>query len=127
MGRVHFGCSGYHGLRPIFVWCSGRLMRVRGYSGSWVSMIRSKPQSNTSRRWTLASRKRVPQSGKVPLHIQRTTVDAHVSLFETTIRHVGGLLSAYELSGKQNYTLVQKAEQVAQQLVYAFSGVRTFP
>ncbi|KAN0084171.1 glycoside hydrolase family 47 protein [Tylopilus felleus] len=50
-----------------------------------------------------------------------------VSLFETTIRHVGGLLTAYELSGKQNYTLVQKAEQVAQQLAYAFNGSSPIP
>lgn len=47
------------------------------------------------------------------------------SLFETTIRHVGGLLSAYELSGKNNITLVQKAEQVARELAYAFTDVST--
>ena len=52
--------------------------------------------------------------------------DVHASVFETTIRHVGGLLSAYELSGKKHYTLVRKAEQVAQQMVYAFTEVSTF-
>lgn len=51
--------------------------------------------------------------------------DVHPSLFETTIRHVGGLLSAYEISGKQEqyFILVQKAEQVAQQLAYGFTQV----
>ncbi|KAF8551640.1 glycoside hydrolase family 47 protein [Imleria badia] len=53
--------------------------------------------------------------------------DDTVSLFETTIRHVGGLLSAYELSGKNNYTLVQKAEQVAQQMAYAFNWNNSIP
>ncbi|KAG6377416.1 glycoside hydrolase family 47 protein [Boletus reticuloceps] len=52
-----------------------------------------------------------------------------VSLFETTIRHVGGLLSAYELSGQnQRYSaLVKKAEQVAQQMTYAFVGNNAIP
>ncbi|KAI9569936.1 glycoside hydrolase family 47 protein [Boletus coccyginus] len=50
-----------------------------------------------------------------------------VSLFETTIRHVGGFLSAYELSGHQYDVLVQKAEQVAQQMTYAFVGDNSVP
>lgn len=52
--------------------------------------------------------------------------DVGFSLFETTIRHVGGFLSAYELSGHQYDVLVQKAEQVAQQMAYAFVGVGNF-
>ena len=51
---------------------------------------------------------------------------AHLSLFETTIRHVGGLLSAYELSNYQYPVLIQKAEQVAEQMAYAFTGVGNF-
>ncbi|KAF8551641.1 glycoside hydrolase family 47 protein [Imleria badia] len=50
-----------------------------------------------------------------------------VNLFETTIRHIGGLLSAYELSGKNNSVLVQKAEQVAQQLAYGWIGNNSIP
>ncbi|KAG9313397.1 glycoside hydrolase family 47 protein [Chiua virens] len=50
-----------------------------------------------------------------------------VSLFETTIRYVGGFLSAYELSGKQYDVLVQKAEQVAQQMAYAWIGDDAIP
>ena len=48
------------------------------------------------------------------------------SVFETTIRYVGGLLSAYELSGKERRILVEKAEEVAQQLTYAWVGVGYF-
>ena len=51
---------------------------------------------------------------------------AHPSFFETTIRHVGGLLSAYELSDFQYPVLLEKAEQVAEQLAYAFTGAGTF-
>ncbi|KAK0458700.1 glycoside hydrolase family 47 protein [Desarmillaria tabescens] len=39
-----------------------------------------------------------------------------VSVFETTIRYVGGLLSAYELGGKKDAVLVAKAKQVADKL-----------
>ncbi|KIK68490.1 glycoside hydrolase family 47 protein [Collybiopsis luxurians FD-317 M1] len=47
-----------------------------------------------------------------------------VSVFETTIRYVGGLLSAYELSGKRYQVFVDKAKQVADKMAYAW---RTYP
>ncbi|KAG0704897.1 glycoside hydrolase family 47 protein [Suillus ampliporus] len=43
-----------------------------------------------------------------------------VSLFETTIRYVGGLLSAYELSGRNYPVLVEKAQDLADQMAYAW-------
>lgn len=39
-----------------------------------------------------------------------------VSVFESTIRYVGGLLSAYELGGKKDAVLVAKAKQLADKL-----------
>jgi len=42
-----------------------------------------------------------------------------ISVFETTIRHLGGLLSAYELSG--NKVLLSKAEELGQVLMPAFN------
>lgn len=42
------------------------------------------------------------------------------SIFETSIRYVGGLLSAYELSGKQHQILVDKAKEVADKMAYAW-------
>ncbi|KIK94004.1 glycoside hydrolase family 47 protein [Paxillus rubicundulus Ve08.2h10] len=50
-----------------------------------------------------------------------------VSLFETTIRYVGGFLSAYELSGYQYDVLVNKAEQAAQKMAYAWVGNNAVP
>jgi hypothetical protein len=48
-----------------------------------------------------------------------------ISVFESTIRYVGGLLSAYQLSGAQYPALVDKAEQLASRMVdIAFSKVR---
>jgi len=47
----------------------------------------------------------------------------YCSVFESTIRYVGGLISAYELSGKQHFFLVQKAQQLADRLSLAWSQV----
>ena len=50
------------------------------------------------------------------------------SIFESTIRYVGGLISAYELSGKQqsNFFLIEKAKQLADRLSLAWSHVSVF-
>lgn len=50
-----------------------------------------------------------------------------VSVFETTIRYLGGLLSAYELSGEKYPVLLQKAQQVADKLAYAWTGLNVIP
>jgi mannosyl-oligosaccharide alpha-1,2-mannosidase len=47
------------------------------------------------------------------------------SLFETTIRYIGGFISAYELSDKQYPILVEKAQEIADYLVHGFDGVRS--
>ncbi|KIK90609.1 glycoside hydrolase family 47 protein [Paxillus rubicundulus Ve08.2h10] len=57
----------------------------------------------------------------------KSKTDDTVSIFETTIRYVGGLLSAYELSGYQYDVLVNKAEQLAQQMAYAWVGNNAIP
>ncbi|KAG1812358.1 glycoside hydrolase family 47 protein [Suillus variegatus] len=43
-----------------------------------------------------------------------------VSLFETTIRYVAGFISAYELSGGIYPVLVEKAQDLADQMAYAW-------
>ncbi|KXN84061.1 putative mannosyl-oligosaccharide alpha-1,2-mannosidase 1B [Leucoagaricus sp. SymC.cos] len=50
-----------------------------------------------------------------------------VSVFETTIRYIGGLLSAYELSRQKYPVLVQKARQVADKLIHAWVGNNDIP
>ncbi|KAH8101109.1 glycoside hydrolase family 47 protein [Cristinia sonorae] len=49
------------------------------------------------------------------------------SVFETTIRFLGGLLSAFELSGEKHPVLVQKAKEVADKMSVAFSLGNTVP
>lgn len=45
-----------------------------------------------------------------------------VSVFESSIRYVGGLLSAFELNGNQPQILVQKAQQLADKLAIGFTS-----
>jgi mannosyl-oligosaccharide alpha-1,2-mannosidase len=49
------------------------------------------------------------------------------SVFESTIRHIGGMLSAYELSDPKYPVLVEKATQLADQLAFAWVGNNVIP
>jgi mannosyl-oligosaccharide alpha-1,2-mannosidase len=49
------------------------------------------------------------------------------SVFETTIRYLGGLLSAYELSGQQHDVFIEKAQILGDKLAFAFNGVCLVP
>ncbi|KAJ3971083.1 glycoside hydrolase family 47 protein [Lentinula raphanica] len=51
---------------------------------------------------------------------RESNTPSSVSLFETTIRYVGGMLSAFELSGKQHQILVQQAQQIVDKMVFSF-------
>ncbi|CUG86986.1 glycoside hydrolase, putative [Bodo saltans] len=53
--------------------------------------------------------------------------DISVSVFETTIRVVGGLLSAYELSGESNEALLETAAYVMDKLLHAFNTTTGIP
>ncbi|KAJ8585390.1 glycoside hydrolase family 47 protein [Rhizopogon salebrosus TDB-379] len=51
-----------------------------------------------------------------------------VSLFETTIRYVGGFISAYELSGEKYPVLIEKAQDLADQMAFAWvAGNQSIP
>lgn len=54
-----------------------------------------------------------------------TTPLEEVNVFETTIRHLGGLLSAYELSGEE--VLLTKAKEVGEMLYHAFDTPNHMP
>ena len=51
--------------------------------------------------------------------------DINTSVFETTIRELGGLLSAYELDG--DVIFLQKATQLADRLLCAFNTPTGIP
>ncbi|KAG6844317.1 hypothetical protein H0H87_007846 [Tephrocybe sp. NHM501043] len=50
-----------------------------------------------------------------------------VSIFETTIRYLGGMLSAYELSNGSHPKLLEKATQLADKMTYAWVGDNDVP
>jgi len=50
-----------------------------------------------------------------------------VSVFESTIRYIGGLLSVYELGGQKNQFLVDKAKQLADGLSVAWTQGSDIP
>ncbi|KAF9259730.1 glycoside hydrolase family 47 protein [Marasmius fiardii PR-910] len=54
------------------------------------------------------------------IDFSRSQTPDTVSVFETTIRYLGGLLSAYELSGQKHQVLVDKAKQVADKMAFAW-------
>ncbi|KAK0652501.1 glycoside hydrolase family 47 protein [Cercophora newfieldiana] len=53
------------------------------------------------------------------------TTDTSVNLFETTIRHLGGLLSAYDLSGEP--ALLRKATELGNMIYMAFDTPNRLP
>ncbi|KDQ31758.1 glycoside hydrolase family 47 protein [Pleurotus ostreatus PC15] len=61
------------------------------------------------------------------IDFSKSQTSATVSLFETTIRYLGGLLSAYELSGQKFPILLQKAKEVADKMAFAWVGDNKIP
>lgn len=55
------------------------------------------------------------------------TKSKEVSLFETNIRHLGGLLSAYDLNGKKDQVLLEQAQVVGSRLLRGWVGNNPIP
>jgi mannosyl-oligosaccharide alpha-1,2-mannosidase len=55
------------------------------------------------------------------------TEDCMINLFETTIRHLGGLLSAYDISGEKHKILLTKAVELGEILYTAFDTPNRMP
>ncbi|XP_014561786.1 glycoside hydrolase family 47 protein [Bipolaris victoriae FI3] len=56
-----------------------------------------------------------------------TTTRTDIPLFETTIRYLGGLLAAYDISGKKYKNLLDKAVELAEVLISAFDTPNRMP
>jgi mannosyl-oligosaccharide alpha-1,2-mannosidase len=56
-----------------------------------------------------------------------TSLRADIPLFETTIRYLGGLLSAYDVSGAKHRVLLSKAVELAEILMGAFDTPNRMP
>ena len=56
-----------------------------------------------------------------------TTTRADIPLFETTIRYLGGLLSAYDVSGAKHKIILSKAQEIGNILISAFDTPNRMP
>ena len=56
-----------------------------------------------------------------------TTPQDELNIFETTIRYLGGLLSAYDVSGQKHKILLQKATSLGHMLYMAFDTPNRMP
>ncbi|KDQ13363.1 glycoside hydrolase family 47 protein [Botryobasidium botryosum FD-172 SS1] len=61
------------------------------------------------------------------IDFSKSKTSSTVSVFETTIRYLGGTLSAYELGGKKDAILIEKAKQVADKMAVAWVGKNEIP
>jgi mannosyl-oligosaccharide alpha-1,2-mannosidase len=61
------------------------------------------------------------------IDFSRSQTPDTVSVFETTIRYLGGLLSAFELSNQQFPILLEKAKEVGDKLAFAWVGSNDVP
>ncbi|KAG9101559.1 maturation of Asn-linked oligosaccharides protein [Ceratobasidium sp. UAMH 11750] len=63
----------------------------------------------------------------VSIDFSQSGTNDTVSLFESTIRYVGGMLSAYELGGKKDERLVDRARELADKLICGWVGDNDIP
>eukprot|EP00668_Euglena_longa_P033937 GGOE01043613.1.p1 GENE.GGOE01043613.1~~GGOE01043613.1.p1 ORF type:complete len:525 (+),score=93.12 GGOE01043613.1:89-1663(+) len=57
----------------------------------------------------------------------RFDIDHEISHFEATIRMLGGLLSAFELSGKRHHVLLRMAQDLGDRLLFAYNTTLGIP
>ncbi|CAE6430566.1 unnamed protein product [Rhizoctonia solani] len=61
------------------------------------------------------------------IDFSRSKTSDKVSVFETTIRYLGGLISAYELGGKKDQALIDRSRELGDKLVHAWVGLNDLP
>lgn len=61
------------------------------------------------------------------IDFSRSKTNDTVSLFESTIRYLGSMLSVYELDGQKDIRLVNKARELADKLIHGWVGNNDLP
>jgi mannosyl-oligosaccharide alpha-1,2-mannosidase len=78
--------------------------------------------------WIMGMKEEFEEAVKAVDKIDFTTTQRpDIPLFETTIRYLGGLLAAYDLSGKQHKNLLTKSVELAEILISAFDTPNRMP
>lgn len=78
--------------------------------------------------WIMGMKEEFEEAAKAVDKIDFTTTPrADIPLFETTIRYLGGLVAAYDISGKKYKNLLDKAVELAELLISAFDTPNRMP
>ncbi|KAF2024670.1 seven-hairpin glycosidase [Setomelanomma holmii] len=78
--------------------------------------------------WIMGMKDEFEEAAKAVDNIDFTTTSrADIPLFETTIRYLGGLVAAYDISGKKYKNLLDKAVELAEVLISAFDTPNRMP
>lgn len=78
--------------------------------------------------WIMGMKDEFEEAAKAVDKIDFTTTPrSDIPLFETTIRYLGGLLAAYDVSGGKYDNLLKKAEELAEVLLSAFDTPNRMP
>jgi mannosyl-oligosaccharide alpha-1,2-mannosidase len=78
--------------------------------------------------WIMGLKEEFEEAAKAVDTIDFTTTPrADIPLFETTIRYLGGLLAAYDVSNKKYKNLLHKAVELAELLISAFDTPNRMP
>jgi mannosyl-oligosaccharide alpha-1,2-mannosidase len=78
--------------------------------------------------WIMGMREEFDEAARAVDKIDFTTTPRNdIPLFETTIRYLGGLLAAYDVSGGKYENLLNKAVELAEVLISAFDTPNRMP
>lgn len=78
--------------------------------------------------WIMGLKEEFEEAAKAVDQIDFTTATRYdIPMFETTIRYLGGLLAAYDISGKKYKNLLGKAVELAEVLYSAFDTPNRMP
>ncbi|KAJ0160870.1 Endoplasmic reticulum mannosyl-oligosaccharide 1,2-alpha-mannosidase [Colletotrichum tanaceti] len=117
--------KGYDSYKRL-AWTRDELAPVTGHGrdtfGGWAASL----VDSLDTLWIMGFRTEFYAAAEVAARLDwANTTDSSANLFETTIRHLGGLLSAYDLSGEA--ALLEKARELGDMLYMAFDTPNRLP
>jgi mannosyl-oligosaccharide alpha-1,2-mannosidase len=116
--------SGYRG----FAWLHDELRPQSGTFKDPFAGWRATLVDALDTLWIMGLKEEFDEAAKAVNTIDfTTTARADIPLFETTIRYLGGLLAAYDVSGKKYKSLLEKAVELAEVLISAFDTPNRMP
>ena len=108
---------GHDELRPM-----SRMPKDWGGQGMGLSMM-----DGISTLWLMGLHKEFDEVRQWVATELRIDQNYDVSVFESTIRYVGALVSAYELSGEKHKVFIEKAAQLADKLLFSYNTSTGIP